>query len=474
MYRQGWETPKRVETVISHSLGTTEIFKRFNEGKKVTEAHWDYDILPKNLLDLKEKYKIRFGKDVIPDDRDLTDRLFKAGVEMLSTTGFFCPDLGKSLTVSEDEIYDCLDNVPRKIVMGTGKDQVTIEPRFGSARRKPVVAGGPTASSVTEELYIKTMRSYAQESSIDILFNGVLDTVNGTEYKPNTPNEFHAVMKEMKMMDIARSVCGRPGMPVIGPESGLSTGSRIAARSENFGMRATDGYDICLRNEMKIDYIYLNMLAASEISSTINHIEALPVFGGYCGGPEETAICSVACAIASYVLFGAQIHIGGPIHIRWGVTTARDTLKVLAHTAAAIDGNSGIIQGSLYYTMAGPCTEMCFLENAAQAIVDSVTGREIIESSASARGVELDKTTGMEPRFAAKAAQAASGLSPYEANDILDELILCYEPLFASASPGKTFQECYDLVTLEPTEEHKSVYTKAVDRVRSIGLDMRY
>ena len=28
--------------------------------------------------------------------------------------------------------------------------------------------------------------------------------------------------------------------------------------------------------------------------------------------------------------------------------------------------------------------------------------------------------------------------------------------------------------TLEPTEEHKSVYTKAVDRVRSIGLDMRY
>ena len=460
--------------MIGHSLGTTEIFKRFNEGKKITEAHWDYDVLPKNLLDLKEKHRIRFGKDIIPDDRDLTDRLFKAGVEMLSTTGFYCPDLGRSLTVSEDEILDCLDNLPRKVTMGSGKDTVTIEPRFGSARRKPIVAGGPTASSVTEGIYDKMMRSYAQESSIDILFNGVLDTVHGEEYKPNTPQEIHAVMKEMKLMDIARSICGRPGMPVIGPESGLSTGARIASRSENFGMRSTDGYDICLRNEMKIDYIYLNMLAASEISGTINHIEALPVFGGYCGGPEETAICSVAAAIASCVLFGAHIHIGGPIHIRWGVTTARDTLKILAHTAVAIDTNSSIIQGSLYYTMAGPCTEMCFLENAAQAMVDAVSGRELIESSASARGVELDKTTGMEPRFAAKAAQAACGLSPYEANDILDELVLCYEPLFGSASTGKTFQECYDLNTVYPTEEHQDVYTKAVDRVRSIGLDMRY
>ena len=90
--------------MIGHSIGTLEAFKRFNEGKKVTDSHWDYDIIPKNLQILKEKYRIRFGKDIIPDDRDLTDRLFKAGVEMLTTTGFYCPDIGRSLTVSEDEI----------------------------------------------------------------------------------------------------------------------------------------------------------------------------------------------------------------------------------------------------------------------------------------------------------------------------------------------------------------------------------
>ena len=460
--------------MIGHSIGTLEAFKRFNEGKKVTDSHWDYDIIPKNLQILKEKYRIRFGKDIIPDDRDLTDRLFKAGVEMLTTTGFYCPDIGRSLTVSEDEIYDCLDNLPRRVNLGEGRDAVAIEPRFGSARRKPIVVGGPTASSVSEGIYVQMMESYVQEKSVNVLFNGVLDTFNGHEYKPNTPNEMYAVMKEMKMVDVARTNHGRPGMPCIGPESGLSTSARVSSLLGNVGMRPTDGYDICLRNEMKIDYICLNMLASAEMSGSINHLEALPVFGGYCGGAEETAICSVATSIASHVLFGAHVHIDGPIHIRWGVTTSRDTLKVLAHTAAALDGNSSMMIGSMYYVMAGPGTEMCFMENAAQAITDSVTGREVIEACASARGVELDRTTGMEARFAAKAAQAACGLSPEEANDILNELTLCYEPLFPTPPAGKTFQECYDIKTICPTEECVDIYTKAVDRVRSIGLDMRY
>ena len=459
---------------IGQRIGALEAFERFNKGRKVSEAHWDYDVIPKTLSMLKDKYRIRFGKDVIPDDRDLSNKLFKAGVEMLTTVGFFCPDIGRALTVTEDEIYDCLDSLPRKVTIGCGKDSVSVEPRFGSARRRPVLVGGPTASSVSENIYMRVMQSYAQENTVNVLFNGVLDTYSGHEYKPNTPNEIYAVMKEMKMVDAARTLSGRSCMPVIGPESGLSTGARVSSRLNNFGLRACDGYDICLRNEMKIDYICLNMLASAEISGTVNHFEALPVFGGYCGGAEETSICSVATSIASFVLFGANMHIDGPIHIRWGVTTARDTLKVLAHTASALDSNSSMLIGSLYYTMAGPCTEMCFLENAAQAIVDSVTGREVIESSASARGVELDKTTGMEARFTGKASQAASGLSPEEANEILDEIILGYEPLFPTPPASKTFQECYDLDTVTPTQEHMDVYTKAVDRVRSIGLDMRY
>lgn len=459
---------------IGHRIDTLEVYNRLSNGKKVSENHWDYNVIPKNAARLKEKYKIKFGDRIIPENHDLTDKLFNAGVEMLTTTGFYCPDMGRCIEITEEEIFEGLERAPRKIKIGCGNDAVTVDGRHGSARRRPVVVGGPTATMISEEIYPKVMQSYAQENIVDALFNGVLNSISGMEYKPNTPREIYSVMKEMKYVEMARENCGRPGMGLLGPESGLSTGARIAANLNKFGMRPCDIHDIPQRNEMKIDYICLNMLAASEINGDNVMVEELPIFGGYCGGAEETAICDVAMSLASFVLFGADIHTDGPIHIRWGVTTSKDTLKVLAHTAVALDTNTDVILGSMYYTHAGPCTEMCFAENAAQAIVDAVTGREIITACAASKGVILDNTTGMEARFAGKAAQAASGMSAEEANEILDELTMYYEPFFGTITEGKKFQDCYDLNTLRPTEEHVKVYTKAVDRVRDLGLYMRY
>lgn len=57
----------------------------------------------------------------------------------------------------------------------------------------------------------------------------------------------------------------------------------------------------------------------------------MPIFGGYAGGAEETAICDVASTLASYSVFGSAVHMDGPIHVRWGVTTARETLQVSSH-----------------------------------------------------------------------------------------------------------------------------------------------
>ena len=459
---------------IGHRINTLELCNRFLAGKKVSENHWDYNILPKNAARLKEKYKIKFGDSIIPDNHDLTDKLFYAGVEMLTSCGFYCPDFGRCIEISEEEIYEGLNRAPKRVQLGCGNDATFIESRYGSAHRRPTVIGGPTATMVSENIYSKMMQSYAQENLVDALFNGVLNSVSGIEYKPNTPFEIYSVMKEMKYCDFARSNCGRPGMGVLGPESGLSTGARIAASLPKFGLRSCDMHDIPQRNEMKIDLICLNMLAASEISGDNVMFEELPIFGGYCGGAEETAICDVAMSLASFALFGADVHTDGPIHIRWGVTTARETLKVLAHVAVALDTNTDVLLGSMYYTYAGPCTEMCFMENAAQAIVDAVTGREVITTCASAKGVVLDKTTGMEARFAAKVAQAASGLKTDFANEVLDELTAYYEPFFGTRSEGLTFQECYDLETVRPTDEHVKVYSRAIDRIRDLGVNIRY
>ena len=71
-----------------------EAYDRFYEGERIREDQWDYSVVPVNASLMKEKYDISFGKDIIPTDPDLCDRLFLAGVDMLLTTGFYNTDLG--------------------------------------------------------------------------------------------------------------------------------------------------------------------------------------------------------------------------------------------------------------------------------------------------------------------------------------------------------------------------------------------
>ena len=221
-----------------------------------------------------------------------------------------------------------------------------------------------------------------------------------------------------------------------------------------------------------MDMTGLNMLAGwTTVGDTIM-IEQMPIFGGYCGGIEETAICDVATTLASFALFSGNFHLDGPIHIRWGVITAKETLQIAAHAAAAIDAHTDLLLANQYYPMAGPCTEMCLLETAAQAITDTASGRELLSGSAAAKGVVQDKTTGMEARIMGNAAIAAAGMKVSDVNEILAKLIPSYECNFQNAPQGKTFQECYDVRTVKPTQEYLEVYDRATQTLRDFGLDI--
>lgn len=240
------------------------------------------------------------------------------------------------------------------------------------------------------------------------------------------------------------------------------------------GHQPWDAHECSQLNELKIDLTALNMLAGWHTNGDMIMIEQMPIFGGYCGMAEETAICDVATTLASFALFGGNFHLDGPIHIRWGITTSRETLQVAAHAAAAIDANTDLLLANQYYPIAGPCTEMCLIETATQAISDTGSGRELLSGSAAARGVVQDKTTGMEARIMGEAAKAAAGRKVSDLNEIIEKLVSSYEGNYANAPAGKTFQECYDVVTVKPTKEYLGVYDKAVATLRAAGLDIKH
>lgn len=201
-------------------------------------------------------------------------------------------------------------------------------------------------------------------------------------------------------------------------------------------------------------------------------VEQMPIFGGYIGGMEETAICDVATTLTSFVLLNGSYHLDGPIHIRWGITTARETLMIAANVAAAIDANTDLLIANQYYPIAGPCTEMCLLETAAQAMVDTASGRELVSGCAAAKGVAEDLTTGMEARMMGESAIATAGMKIDDVNDILDKLIRGYQKSFPRAPQGKRFQECYNVKRVLPNKEYLEIYEKTCNALRNLGLDI--
>ena len=207
------------------------------------------------------------------------------------------------------------------------------------------------------------------------------------------------------------------------------------------GHRVTDAHECSQLNELKMDMTGLNMLAGWTVNGDTIMVEQMPIFGGYCGGLEETAICDVATTLASFALF---------------------------------NGNFDLLLANQYYPMAGPCTEMCLIETACQAINDTGSGKELLSGSAAAKGVVQDKTTGMEARAMGEAALTAAGMKVSDLNEIIEKLVSGYEQHYNDAPAGLRFQECYDVKTVKPTAEYLQVYDNAMQQLRDAGLPIKH
>ena len=150
-----------------------DTYNRFMAGDRILEKDWDYYLVPNNASLMKKRYGINFGKEIIPEDQDMIDRLFVAGIDMLITTGIYNRDTGTRMKITEDEIYEGLKMAPKKLILGEGKDAVECTARRGNTINKPIIEGGPTGAPVSEAIYSTLMESYAQEPTVDTVVTGV-------------------------------------------------------------------------------------------------------------------------------------------------------------------------------------------------------------------------------------------------------------------------------------------------------------
>ena len=198
---------------IGRNVTVFDVYDRAKHGPKMEEKKWDFEIIPKTARALKKKYNIKMDKHtIIPEDPELVNNLFQAGLEMLETCGIFCIDTKRVIKYTRDEILHALDTAPDHFTYGIEKEAHYITPRSYDSKEAPIIQGGPTGSPCSEEMFLPIHQSYAQEPIVDTIVDGVLQTGNGHDPQPNTPYELMAVRSEALQVREAMMRAGRKGM----------------------------------------------------------------------------------------------------------------------------------------------------------------------------------------------------------------------------------------------------------------------
>ncbi|MCL4458661.1 MAG: monomethylamine:corrinoid methyltransferase [Chloroflexi bacterium] len=447
-----------------------EVVNRALSGPVCSENDFNLRVFVPKLREVIRKYDIRYDpENPIPADDGLADRLFMAGMEFYRDVGTYCVDSERIIKFSAEELNEAIASAPIGPILGTGKEAKRLIARRPESSEPPwcsVGAAGGGASN--EEILASLVQWYAAIPLADSITTPSLATINGQEVVAGTPLEIEGAIRTVVLSKEAIRRAGRPGLPIINGIATAVSGMATLAGSQ-FGLGAGDAWEIASLAELKINFDLLNKIAYL-LNTGLNWLsETGTLLGGYAGGPEGTAVVTVAYNLEGILVKRATFHHPFPTHFAYGCTTCRNTLWALSVSSQAISRNSHFPLLDLGYVAAGPVTEMCLYETAAWVIAAVVSGGSI-EAEGTAKATHVDYMTPLEPQFATEVAHATTGMTRKEANEVVKSLLDRYEDSIPHAPIGQRYQDCFDVARGIPKPEYLELYHRVREELESMGL----
>ncbi|MFX1285578.1 MAG: monomethylamine:corrinoid methyltransferase [Promethearchaeota archaeon] len=451
-----------------------DVMRRAETGPICLEKDFDRNKLRIKLQEVIKEYNISYNPDfLIPNDNDLADALFNAALDLYLEIGTLCVSTHRQIKFEETEIKVALQNAAKHVIFGEGSDTREMAPRKIEDQTPPLclTSGG---GEISEDIYVQVVQSYAQNSLADTISGGCpLHTIFGIAPKAGTPAE---VLASMYNVIYSKEGAKRAGRPLIGFHNllgtALSAAGYISASQPELGVRPVDGNLIASLAELKTDYNQLTKaLYYSQRKNVLSGAVYVPLMGGYGGGPEGTAIVTLAHHLQGLLVHDVSYADFPVTHLRYSCSTARESLWVASIVGQALSRNTHLLTATEAITAAGPCTEMCLLEVAASSIVGTVSGIHINNASAT-KSQYLDRETGMEARIGCEVGHATTGLKRTDANELVTQLVAKYEQKLGNPPLGHRFQECYDINTVKPSKEYLNVYKRVRKVLQELGLNL--
>jgi methylamine--corrinoid protein Co-methyltransferase len=446
--------------------------ERATTGPILSEDNFNMKVLIPNVRRVVREFGIRYEpKDPVPSDDEFADRLFEAAIEFLVRTGVYCDATNRVIQVERDEILAAVRDFRGGGIFGQGREQRAFPAREPEDTRPPWCHVGTGIVVSSEEIAVAQVEGYGgipQARSISIPAFG---QVQGMPVSGGSPLEIYATVASVQAGRKALSRAGRPGLPILNLISSATTPmAMIAGTHPAFGLRPSDGWLVDFIAEMKVNFGTLNRLAFIQITGGNVGSTALPILGGYAGGPAGTVLVMTAYYLLGMLMFRGTYHLTGPIHFRYGCSTTRDCLWVFSVAGRATSRNTRYPAIGLGYAAAGPGTKMYFYEAAAVNLCCVTSGYAGVQTVHPAKAVIVDGVTPLEARFNVETAYAVTGMGAARANELVNKLLALYEQEIEKAPPGKRYQECYDQTTGKPLEEYVRLVDEVKEELEKIGV----
>jgi methylamine--corrinoid protein Co-methyltransferase len=453
-------------------LNFLDVYERTLEGPVISEKEFYMQTFVPALRGVIKNYGIKFDiKNPVPCDDAAADNLYHAAVDFFSRVGVYCTTTNRIIHFSKAEILEAVKEAPGKCYIGEGKDAGVFDMRRPDDPKVPWFNVGWSCLYTSEEIATNVMEALATIPGSKALDISAANTLRGVHFPSGSPGEMYAAIRQVKIGREAARRAGRPGLGITNCIGTASAGiTTIAASAPQFGLRPSDAWLVAILSEMKVDYDVLNKIAYLLAWGANIGPESGPTLGGYCGGPEGTAVVCTACSLVGLLVHKGSFHMPLPMDLQHSCNTTSGMLMAMSSFVQASSRNIPIPLVPCGYMAAGPNTKMYFHEAAAFLVACITSGSAGIGMPIPARGIKIDGGTPMEHIFKIEMGSAAARLDREKANELVIQLLEKYESHIPTAPEGDRYQDCYDVQTAKPLETYVRLYDEVKEELAKMGV----
>lgn len=455
---------------MKHRGRLLAVLERAETGPMMEEKEFELRLVAPAIRRLVKKYGIKFDRsNIVPDDDNLADRVYHAGLELAAEIGLYCQSTSRRIVWTRAELEEGLRLGPGEALMGYGSDAVMARSRVPEDSRPPVVSGGAYGVVVPESIFVPLMLSYAKEPVIDVIDNGNLESVYGYPVKAASPWEVLAGWREAELSMQVINRAGRPGLCVGCVELSPTALAEISASSWG-GFRPSDWHHVATLSEFKTNYDLLSKVVHTTRIGGVMEAYYNPIYGGYAGGAEGVALALTAGPILLQQTYMGTTYSTRPDHPFLNCDTTPELLWAQAVAFQGLSRNTKLLIASLAGPAGGPGTKTMLYENAAFTVATVVSGLAVVEASMSAGGRIPRHASGLDAKIVGEVAHAVRGMSRGQANEVVLQLLSRYEADLPTKPDGKPFEQVYDLEKVEPTPEWRGAYDEVWNELVQLGV----